>query len=310
MAVFLGLYKARGGTNLGIYNCRTVRGGTTTSLHGEGRACDFGINPHGAKWGDELAEVLRRHSAELGVQCVIWNRRIWSGSYPQAGWRPYRGTNPHVDHIHVELSRHAANTLTEARAHAVLSGGSVPASTGLPELQVGSTGRHVEVIQRFLGITVDGEFGPATQAAVRNYQRARGLTVDGVVGPATWAATQLYPPAGVVPSPTPRDEEDDLRDDERLWLQTIYDQITGNNFAGWPTWAGGTGEKLSLIDYARRDNVETRQLRVKLDAVAEKVDSLASRPVAAVDVEAIVASIADAGIAEQVVDALVRRMAA
>lgn len=122
MAWFLGAYQARGGKNLGIYNCRTVRGSTaTTSLHGEGRACDFGINPHGAAWGDGLAEMLRVHSGELGIQCVIWNRKIWSGAYPEAGWRAYSGTNPHVDHIHLELSKAAAASLTPEHVHRVLT---------------------------------------------------------------------------------------------------------------------------------------------------------------------------------------------
>jgi hypothetical protein len=123
MSWFLGQYGSRGGTNLGIYACRQVRGSSTTSLHGEGRACDFGVTPHSAAWGDELAEQLRLHSGELGIQCVIWNRRIWSGAYPAAGFRPYRGTNPHVDHLHVELTRGAAAALTPHRVHDVLSGG-------------------------------------------------------------------------------------------------------------------------------------------------------------------------------------------
>lgn len=123
MAAFLGVYGTRGGTNLGIFNCRPVRGSTnTTSLHGEGRACDFGINPHGAAWGTTLADLLRLHSAELGVQCVIWSRRIWSGAKPHAGWRAYTGTNPHLDHIHLELSWKAASGLTADVAHQVLSG--------------------------------------------------------------------------------------------------------------------------------------------------------------------------------------------
>jgi hypothetical protein len=121
MAWFLGAFAGQGGKNLGIFNCRQVRGGSTTSLHGEGRACDLGINPHGAPYGTLLAERLRLSSGELGIQCLIWNRRIWSGSYPDAGWRHYSGTNAHVDHIHLELSRAAARSLTPAQIQRVLS---------------------------------------------------------------------------------------------------------------------------------------------------------------------------------------------
>jgi peptidoglycan hydrolase-like protein with peptidoglycan-binding domain len=37
-------------------------------------------------------------------------------------------------------------------------------------------------------VTVDGIFGPATDAAVRAFQQEKHLTVDGIVGPATWSA--------------------------------------------------------------------------------------------------------------------------
>ena len=49
-----------------------------------------------------------------------------------------------------------------------------------------SSGRHVALLQRALGLTPDGVFGPATARAVRRLQRRRGMTVDGIVGPATW----------------------------------------------------------------------------------------------------------------------------
>lgn len=112
MSWFLAKFADDGGLNAGIYNCRSVRGGSTTSLHGEGRAADLAIRPYRAAYGTMLADLLRRYSKELGIQCVIWNRKIWSGYYKD--WRKYNGVNPHVDHLHVELSWASANMSKQA----------------------------------------------------------------------------------------------------------------------------------------------------------------------------------------------------
>ncbi|MEV4975075.1 N-acetylmuramoyl-L-alanine amidase [Streptomyces scopuliridis] len=64
------------------------------------------------------------------------------------------------------------------------------------EVREGSTGAVVERLQRALTaalgrtVTIDGQFGPNTTQAVRDYQSGRGLTVDGIAGPATWSALQ------------------------------------------------------------------------------------------------------------------------
>lgn len=200
MSWFLGAYGARGGINLGIYNCRSVAGSSTTSLHGEGRAVDLGINPHGAAYGGEVAELLRVNSAELGVQCVIWNRRIWSGSYPTAGWRAYTGTNAHVDHVHVELSKAAAQSLTAAKVAQILKP-ATPASSGTV-LRRGDKGAAVGKLQStlkawypnvepFKSLKVDNDFGLATEAAVKAFQKRAGLVADGIAGKLTLSTLKI-----------------------------------------------------------------------------------------------------------------------
>jgi peptidoglycan hydrolase-like protein with peptidoglycan-binding domain len=59
--------------------------------------------------------------------------------------------------------------------------------------QSGSHGDAVTALQRQLNahgsnLTVDGNFGPATNSAVRSFQSAHHLSVDGVAGPNTWNA--------------------------------------------------------------------------------------------------------------------------
>jgi peptidoglycan hydrolase-like protein with peptidoglycan-binding domain len=65
-----------------------------------------------------------------------------------------------------------------------------------PTLRNGSTGNDVRRLQRSLTaalgrtVGIDGQFGPLTEQAVRDYQTSRSLGVDGIVGAQTWGALQ------------------------------------------------------------------------------------------------------------------------
>ncbi len=109
------ILKAYPGTrSMGIVRACGVGG---RSEHKEGRAFDWGVSVHNArdraavknfttwllatdKHGNRYAMARR-----LGVQYVIWNKRIWGSYAGSAGWRPYSGASPHTDHVHISLTR-------------------------------------------------------------------------------------------------------------------------------------------------------------------------------------------------------------
>ncbi|WP_172329234.1 peptidoglycan-binding protein [Mangrovicoccus sp. HB161399] len=62
-----------------------------------------------------------------------------------------------------------------------------------PVLRRGSFGSPVIELQQLLiaqgaAITIDAEFGPATETALKAFQRTAGLDTDGIAGALTWAA--------------------------------------------------------------------------------------------------------------------------
>jgi hypothetical protein len=105
----MGRWQAR---NLGIYNCRSVVGGSSLSLHAEGRAFDAGLlvtTPEEKQKGDELFRWAIINAANIGAQEIIWNRKIWT---PSSGLRDYSGSNPHTDHVHIGQNRAGASKQT------------------------------------------------------------------------------------------------------------------------------------------------------------------------------------------------------
>jgi peptidoglycan hydrolase-like protein with peptidoglycan-binding domain len=77
---------------------------------------------------------------------------------------------------------------TQGGAHSRGSAGTATAQVEAKLLKLGSRGPAVAAVQRALGITADGVYGPKTRKAVRAFQARNGLAADGVVGAQTRAA--------------------------------------------------------------------------------------------------------------------------
>ena len=114
------------GTSAGIYNCRTVAGSSTPSIHAEGRALDWRL----LSWEEKDARAanrirrffLRRDSADKrfagakrwGIQQIIYNGKHWSETHPRDGWHTCEWDCGHADHLHIEQNWDGAKRRTTA----------------------------------------------------------------------------------------------------------------------------------------------------------------------------------------------------
>lgn len=139
----------------------------------------FGAYPDLAN-GDSGDEVA-------ALRCLLKRHGFFGG----APGSDYNGpTETAVTDFQTDREMEASGAMDAATWTGLLSAGTTPL------LQDGSSGVEVSRLQRALnaavgaGLDVDGQFGPATTAAVEDYQSAVGIGVDGVVGPNTWNALQ------------------------------------------------------------------------------------------------------------------------
>ena len=148
---------------------------------------------------------------ELGMLLVSSNYTSYSDSGP--GWNAYGGMVPVVWQYTDNATLNGVNPVdfnayqgTLAQFQSQVTTGAQPGSE--PVLREGDTGAAVKTLQTRLNawgatLVVDGDFGPATLAAVKAFQTAHHLSVDGIVGPLTWAALNQTPSQPPSPYPAP-----------------------------------------------------------------------------------------------------------
>ena len=82
-----------------------------------------------------------------------------------------------------------------AAAMLALAGGivAVPAQPAAADTKASASSvrSDVRAMQRKLGVSADGVFGPATERALKRWQRRHGLVADGIAGPQTRSAMGL-----------------------------------------------------------------------------------------------------------------------
>jgi peptidoglycan hydrolase-like protein with peptidoglycan-binding domain len=118
----------------------------------------------------------------------------------------------------------AAMTLVAGAAVAADGPGGA-GGTGGAALRAGAGGSTVVALQRALGVSADGVFGPITRRAVRRFQRAHGLVVDGIAGPATLGALGI----AAAPAPVSKRRTPLARTDTAGLLSRIASCESGGN---------------------------------------------------------------------------------
>lgn len=216
------------------------------------------------KYGSDLRTMGDREYAFI-ASVVKWFITEWDvsnrypsrwPSYPSSyGNSPARMSSSEYDrfrgwlaHLHVSGNDHGDITLDPDRLARHIGGASVPVHTGSEWTPTGDY--TTKQIQKIVGVTVDGDYGPATTAAVLELQEDLGVTADGLWGRAT--ETAYLESQGKPVSKVPGKPADDYWTPTSTYSVRKIQKIAGATVDGYY----GDGTKEAVADLQRRLGVK------------------------------------------------------
>lgn len=188
-------YKSRRpGFNLAANPDRVNRAGFQGSYHmsqpkfdGYGYAVDFRIIKRGAISTTQVNKIAAEYGMVKTVSSEWWHHQPCRVKGSKMEWFPVKGDVKTPKPVSVKSEQAKVFEFIAACLETVV--------------RKGDKGPVVEFLQKMLDKNgykltsrprknsgVDGDFGPKTLRAVKQFQRDEGLAADGVVGPKTWKA--------------------------------------------------------------------------------------------------------------------------
>lgn len=150
-----------------------------------------------AGWSGQPVANAGKHWAQDGLIYGWWRK---GGSVIQGASAAHRVEPAYTDYattVHVVLESSERPTKPELPPPPSMpppptppnsdAGGAI-GGVGLSTVRRGDTGGAVAAVQRIVGVTADGVFGPLTERAVRRWQAIHSLVSDGIWGPKSWRA--------------------------------------------------------------------------------------------------------------------------
>lgn len=161
-----------------------------------------------------------RSNHQTGLAIDIEDPRAWEPYLTKAGWIPLRGDEPHFDYVGRGITDIRSKSILAFQQlwnlnnpnHQLDEDGSFGAKTAAalnqspargfakapwdkqprilklsqPRMEGSDVVRLQEALKKVgIAIGVDGEFGPGTDKAVKEFQKSQNLTADGIVGSKT-----------------------------------------------------------------------------------------------------------------------------